>query len=425
MPTRGLIAIDLVLAGRAPVARLERRGIKMNLFDGIAQASDRWSDEIIALRRRIHELPELAFEEFETAKRVQEFLSRLGIACRTGVGVTGIVALLQGGKPGPTIAIRADMDALPINEPIGLPFASKVSGKMHACGHDAHTAIALGVAAILSEMRAELAGRVMFIFQPAEETLTGAAAMLEAGALTDPVPDAILGFHNSPQLRTGSVGWHPDAVLASSDAFDVTIKGVCGHGAHPHLAVDAIVGAAQFVNQVQTLVSREIAPINSAVVTIGRIAGGTARNIIAPSVELNGTVRTLESETAAKIQAAVRRILEGLKVGMRLDYELKWTKLVPVLRNDKATMACVLNAARETLGDTNVIEMPQPSMGSEDFAWFAERMPSAHLFIGSQIDGLNTAFHRADYQLNEQALPLGMKVMTGAVLSLLSISTRK
>ena len=391
----------------------------MTKLEGIAQAADGLSDEIVALRRKIHEHPELAFEEQQTAMRVEEFLNRLGIACRTGVGKTGIVALLQGGKPGPTIAIRADMDALPINEPDGLPFASKVPGKMHACGHDAHTAIVLGVAAILSRMKDDIAGRVMFVFQPAEETLCGAAAMLEAGAFADPAPDAILGFHNWPQLRTGTVGWHPDAVMASSDAFDVTIKGVGGHGAHPHLAVDSIIGAAQFVNQLQTIISREIAPISSAVVTIGKIAGGTARNIIAPSVELSASVRTLESETAAKIEAAVRRILEGLKVGMRLDYELNWTKLTPVLRNDKPTMARVLGAAREMLGPTNVIEMPSPSMGSEDFAWFAERVPSAHLRIGSKIDGHDTAIHRADYQLNEQVIPLGMTVMTRAVLSLM------
>jgi amidohydrolase len=391
----------------------------MPLLERIAQSADRWSDEMIALRRTLHEHPELAFEEQETAKRVEEVLGRLGIECRTGIGKTGIVALLQGEKPGPTIAIRADMDALPINEPVGLPYASKCPGKMHACGHDAHTAIALGVAAVLSEMRGDLGGRVMFVFQPAEETLSGAAAMLEAGAFADPAPDAILGFHNWPQLRTGTVGWHPDAVMASSDSFDVTIKGVGGHGAHPHLAVDSIIGAAQFVNQLQTIVSREIAPISSAVVTIGRISGGTARNIIAPSVELNASVRTLESETAAKIEAAVRRILEGLKVGMRLDYELKWTKLTPVLRNNKPTMARVLNAAREVLGPANVIEMPSPSMGSEDFAWFAERVPSAHLRIGSKIDGHETAIHRADYQLNEEVIPLGMKVMTRAVLSLM------
>lgn len=391
----------------------------MNLIERVTRATDRWSEEVTALRRRIHEHPELAFEEHQTAKRVEAFLARLGVACRTGVAKTGIVAMLQGGKPGPTIAIRADMDALPIDEKNALPFASRVPGKMHACGHDAHTAIALGVAAILSEMRDDLAGRVMFVFQPAEETLTGAVAMLEAGAFDDPKPDAILGFHNWPQLATGTVGWHPDAVMASSDAFDVTIRGVGGHGAHPHLAVDAIVGAAQFVNQVQTIISREIAPINSAVLTIGRINGGTVRNIIAPAVELNASVRTLDADTAEKIQAAVRRILDGLKAGMRLDYELKWTKLVPVLRNDKATMSRVLAVAREALGPANVIEMPSPSMGSEDFAWFAERVPSAHLRLGSKIDGHDTAIHRADYQLNEKVIPLGMNVMSRAVLSLL------
>ena len=391
----------------------------MTTHDGIAQATDRLTDEIVALRRKIHEHPELAFEEQNTAARVEEHLKKLGIACRTGIGKTGIVAFLDGAKPGPTIAIRADMDALPITEPAGLPFASKVPGKMHACGHDAHTAIVLGVASILASLRGNLAGRAMFVFQPAEETLSGAAAMLEAGAFADPVPDAILGFHNWPQLRTGTVGWHPDAVMASSDAFDVTLKGVGGHGAHPHLAVDSIVGAAQFVTQLQTIVSREIAPIASAVVTIGRIAGGTARNIIAPSVELSASVRTLDADTAAKVEAAVRRILEGIKIGMRIDYELEWTKLTPVLRNDKATMARVLEVTRETLGSANVVEMPSPSMGSEDFAWFAERVPSAHLRIGSKIDGHDTAIHRADYQLNEQMIPLAMKVMTRAVLGLM------
>ena len=391
----------------------------MTTHEGITQAADRLTDEIVALRRKIHEHPELAFEEQNTAARVEEHLRKLDIACRTGVGKTGIVALLEGARPGPTIAIRADMDALPITEPAGLSFASKVPGKMHACGHDAHTAIVLGVASMLAPLRAKLAGRVMFVFQPAEETLSGAAAMLEAGAFADPIPDAILGFHNWPQLRTGTVGWHPDAVMASSDAFDLALKGVGGHGAHPHLAVDSIVGAAQFVTQLQTIVSREIAPIASAVVSIGRIAGGTARNIIAPSVELSASVRTLDADTAARVEAAVRRILEGIKIGMRIDYELKWTKLTPVLRNDRATMTRVLEIARDTLGPANVVEMPSPSMGSEDFAWFAERVPSAHLRIGSKIDGHDTAIHRADYQLNEQMIPLAMKVMTRAVLGLL------
>ena len=389
------------------------------LMQGVDASADRWMDDLIALRRRIHEHPELAFEEKETARQVQEFLTRLRIPYRSDIGGTGVVAMLEGTKPGPTVAIRADMDALPMSEPQALPFASKVAGKMHSCGHDAHTAIALGVAAVLADARAELPGRVMFIFQPAEETLSGARAMLEAGAFDETKPDFILGFHNWPPLATGTVGWHPEAVMASSDAFDLTIKGTAGHGAHPHLAIDAIVAAAHFVDQAQTIVSREIAPISSAVLTIGKIQGGTARNIIASSVELQASVRTLDDDTANRVQAAVRRILEGLKTGMRIDYDLKWTKLTPVLRNDKPTMARMLGVAREMLGEKNVIEMPSPSMGSEDYAWFAERAKSAHLRIGSKIEGHETAIHRTDYQLNEAMIPLATRLMSRAVLEFL------
>ncbi|MFO1312497.1 MAG: M20 family metallopeptidase [Burkholderiales bacterium] len=385
----------------------------------IDAAANRFMDDVIALRREIHAHPELAFEERETAERVKRFLTGLGIPFREGVGGTGIVAILEGGKAGPTVAIRGDMDALPMGEPQELPYASKVAGKMHSCGHDAHTSIVCGVAAVLSQVRESLGGRVMFIFQPAEETLRGAKAMLDDNVFAGGKPDFILGFHNWPPLRTGTVGWHADACMASSDAFDVTIKGTAGHGAHPHLAVDAIVGAAHFVDQVQTIVSREIAPISSAVLTIGKIQGGTARNIIASSVELQASVRTLEAETADKVQDAVRRILAGLKTGLRIDYDLAWTKLTPVLRNHKPTMARVLAVAREMLGPQNVIEMPAPSMGSEDYAWFAEQVPSAHLRIGSKIEGHETAIHRTDYRLNEDAIPLATKLMSRAVVDLL------
>jgi len=213
--------------------------------------------------------------------------------------------------------------------------------------------------------------------------------------------------------------WRINAAMASSDAFDVTIKGAAGHGAHPHLAVDAVIGAAQFIGQLQTVVSREIAPVTPAVITIGRIVGGTARNIIASSVELNGSVRTLEVGMSGTIEAAVRRILDGLKTSLRLDYSLEWTHLTPVLRNDEVVMSKVLGAARRVLGPGGVVELSQPNMASEDYAWFAERIPSAHLMIGSAIEGKSTSVHRSDYQLNENVIPVGVRIIAAAVMDLM------
>jgi amidohydrolase len=392
----------------------------MDINARIARIADSRTQELVALRRQLHQHPELAFEEHETAKAVAGFLSRLGVKYKSGVGKTGIVALIEGAKPGPTIGIRADMDALPIHEETGLPFASKLPGKMHACGHDVHTVIALGVAAALTELRSELAGRVKLIFQPAEETLSGAQAMIADGVLEDPKMDMILGYHNWPQVQAGTVGYHPEAVMASADAFDLTIKGRTGHGAHPHLAIDALIAGAYFVTQLQSIVSREVAPLSAAVVTIGEFKSGTARNVIAPSAVLKGSVRTLEPTLSAAIEAAVRRMLEGMKTGMRIDYELDWKKMAPMLRQHKATLDRVLVAAREALGADKVIEMPQPSMGSEDFAWFAEKVPAAHLRIGSKIDGLDTTIHRSNYDCNDLAIPVGVRVVTRAALELTS-----
>jgi amidohydrolase len=337
---------------------------------------------------------------------------------RTGVGKTGVIALIEGSKPGPTIGIRADMDALPIHEETGLAFASKIPGKMHACGHDVHTVIALGVAAALTELREMLHGRVKLIFQPAEETLSGAAAMIADGALEDPKMDMIIGYHNWPQVKAGTVGYHPDAVTASADAFDLTLKGRTGHGAHPHLAIDALAAGAYFVTQLQTVVSREVAPLSAAVVTIGEFHSGTARNVIAPTAVLKGSVRTMEPGLAAAVEAAVRRMLEGLKTGMRVDYELDWKRVAPVLRQHKPTLERVLASAKAALGAQNIVEMPQPSMGSEDFAWFAEKVPAAHLRIGAKIDGLDTVIHRSNYDCNELAIPTGIRVVARAALDL-------
>src|SRR5215813_9409692 len=220
--------------------------------------------DLIALRRRIHEHPELAFEEHETAHAVSRYLSALDIPYRTGVGKTGVVAMIEGGTAGPTVGVRADMDALPIEEASGVPFASRVPGKMHACGHDVHTTIALGVAHVLAGARAALPGRVKLIFQPAEETLSGAAAMIADGVLDDPKMDLVLGYHNWPAVEAGKVGYNAEVVMASADAFDITLKGREGHGAHPHLGIDALAAAAQLVSQLQTIVSREVKPVSPA-----------------------------------------------------------------------------------------------------------------------------------------------------------------
>src|SRR5438132_3115066 len=321
----------------------------MDINARITKIVEARTQELIALRRKLHEHPELAFEEHETAKAVAGFLEKLGIPFRKAVGKTGIVALIDGGKPGPTVGIRADMDALPINEQTGLPFASKVPGKMHACGHDVHTVIALGVAATLAGMKSELRGRVKLVFQPAEETRSGAQAMIADGAVEDPKMDVVLGYHNWPAVEAGKVGYNTEAVMSSADAFDITLKGREGHGAHPHMGIDTLAAAAHFVSQVQTIASREVKPISPAVITVGELHAGTARNIIAGTATMKGIVRTMEPGLSEKIEAAMRRMLEGIKTGMRVDYTLDWKRVAPALRNHKPTLERLLKSAREVL----------------------------------------------------------------------------
>jgi amidohydrolase len=390
----------------------------MDLDRRIADAAARLTPELVALRKQLHQHPELAFEEHETAKAVVDFLAKLKIPYRSGVGRTGVVAVLRGAKPGRTIGIRADMDALPIHEQTGLAFASRQAGKMHACGHDVHTVIALGVAAALAELKSELTGAIKFIFQPAEETLSGAQAMIADGALEDPKLDLILGYHNWPAVAAGKVGYNAGAVMSSADAFDITLKGRDGHGAHPHLAIDALAAAALLVSQLQTIVSREVKPVSPAVLTIGELHAGRARNVIAGTAELKGIVRTLEPGLSDKIEAAMRRMLEGVKAGMRVDYTLEYRRMAPLLRNDPETLGKLLRSARTALGEENVLELPEPSMGSEDFAWFADKVPAAHLRIGSKIEGLDTAIHRSNYDCNELAIPVGVRVLARAALDL-------
>ena len=382
----------------------------------IRERAEALQPRLVALRRDIHAHPELAFEEVRTAGIVAAELARLGITHRTGVGRTGVLGWIEGGRPGPTLAIRADMDALPIAEETGLPFASTAPGKMHACGHDIHTATLLGVAEVLKGMAPMLAGRVLLVFQPAEEVLEGAAAMIADGAGEG--VDMALGFHNQPDMPVGRFGYARGACLAASDRFDLEVRGRSGHAAHPYAAVDPIVAASAFVAQAQTVVSREVRPLHPAVVTIGQFTGGTTYNIIPERVHLKGTVRTLHAEARDTAEAAIRRLAQGLETAMRVACTIDYRRMVPPLVNDGRVLEPSLAALRAQFGA--VVEEGEPSMGSEDFSAFAALAPAFQMRIGAGAPGRADRLHNADYQPDERCIALGVQALSRAALELLS-----
>jgi amidohydrolase len=382
----------------------------------IRDAAAAIAPRLVELRRDIHRVPELAFQETRTAGIVAAELARLGIAHRTGVGVTGVVGEITGGRPGPTLAIRADMDALPIHEESGVDFASTIDGQMHACGHDIHTATLLGVAAVLQQMAPRIAGSVRLIFQPAEEVLEGAAAMIADGA-ADGI-DMALGFHNHPDMPVGSFGYVRGACLAASDRFDLVVQGKSGHAAHPYAAVDPIVAAAHFIAQAQTVVSREIRPLHPAVVTVGMVQGGTTYNIIPERVHLKGTVRTLHADARDTAEAALKRLAAGLETTMRVRCAMTYARKVPPLVNDDRVLEPVLAAVTLQMGA--VPEEGEPSMGAEDFAEFAARAPAFQLRIGSGAPGRDDRLHNAFYQPDERCIALGVEALSRAAVEILS-----
>ncbi|MCX8134545.1 MAG: M20 family metallopeptidase [Roseococcus sp.] len=381
----------------------------------IREEAARLEPRLIALRRDIHRHPELAFEEHRTAGIVAAELARLGIAHRTGVGGTGVLGVIEGARPGPTLALRADMDALPIEEETGLDFASTVPGKMHACGHDIHTVTLLGAAEVLSGLRAQLAGRVLLVFQPAEEVLEGAAAMIADGAAEG--IDMAIGFHNHPDKPVGTFGYVRGPSLAASDRFDLHLRGRSGHAAHPYAAVDPIVGAAHIITQLQTVVSREQKPLHPCVVTVGMMNAGTTYNIIPERAHLRGTVRTLHAEARDVAEAAIRRLVEHTAAAMRLEARLDYQRKIGPLVNDDRVLEPALASLRAQFGE--VVEEGQPSMGAEDFAAFAERAPAFHLGIGAGAPGRNDRLHNADYQPDERCIGLGVQALSRIALDLL------
>jgi amidohydrolase len=362
---------------------------------------------VVELRRAIHRRPELGFEESETAALIEQELDSLGIEHRR-LAKTGVVARIDGAKPGRCAALRADMDALPIGERSGEPFASQIEGKMHACGHDAHTAMLLGAAHVLAGMRGELAGTIVLIFQPAEEGPGGALPMIEEGALENPPVDAIAMLHVDTRLDVGAIGIAPGAVNAAADEFYIDVKGSGGHGGYPHSAVDAIPAAAAIVLALQNVVARETDPLESAVLTVGTIAGGYRNNVIADEVKLSGTLRAHDAGVRDGLEARLRRIVAGIAAAYNVSSDVRVLHGYPPVTND-AELATQF--ARYVRAHSSIrVETPKATMGAEDFAYFAQRVPGLLIRLGvrSEASGAIHPGHSALFRIDEAALPAGV-----------------
>ena len=386
-------------------------------FNGLKEeVRDGFGEKIVALRRDIHREPELGFDTKKTAEKVLGALDGLPLDVQTGVAENGIVATLQGEGDGPTVGLRADMDALPIHEETGLPFTSEIDGKMHACGHDGHTSMLVGAAHALSGMRDRLDGTVKFFFQPAEEGGGGGKVMVEEGVADD--VSSIFALHLWPGLPFGTAATKAGPIMAASDAFELTVKGKGGHGAFPHQTADAIAMAAQIVTALQTVVSREVDPVEPAVLTVGEIGAGSAFNIIPETARLGGTVRTLNEDLRRKMPERIEQISRGVAGGMRGDAELDYDFSYPVTMNDEEAAKRALGVARDLFGEENTLELPNPSMGAEDFAYFLQKIPGAFIWlgVGEDVSGL----HTPTFAFDEEILPLGSALLTALALKSLS-----
>ena len=386
-------------------------------FDGLKdEVREGFGEKIVALRRDIHREPELGFDTEKTARKVLAALDGLPLEIQTGVAQNGIVATLRGEGDGPTVGLRADMDALPIHEETGLPFASETDGKMHACGHDGHTSMLVGAAHALSGMRERLNGTVRFFFQPAEEGEGGGKVMVEEGAADD--VSSIFALHLWPGLPFGKAATKAGPIMAAADAFEITVRGKGGHGAMPHQTADAIAMAAQIVTALQTVVSREVDPVEPAVLTVGEIRAGTAFNIIPETAWLGGTVRTLNEDLRRRMPERIENLARGVAGGMRGDAEVEYDFSYPVTMNDEDAARLALSVAGNLFGEESAIELSNPSMGAEDFSYFLEKMPGAFIWLGVGEDV--SSLHTPTFAFDEEILPLGAALLTALALESLS-----
>ena len=421
------LAVMAALAGTAPISPTAAQDVRVDDLLAIVQ------DTIIRLREHIHQYPELGNREFNTAALVADHLRALGFdEVHTGIAHTGVVGILRGGLPGPVVAVRADMDALPVTEMTPYPFRSRVRttylgqevGVSHACGHDIHVAVQLGVASVLAGMRDELPGTVKFIFQPAEEGPPpgedgGARMMVAEGVLQDPAPGAIFGLHSFAEMEVGKVGFTSGPALAAVDHFRVRILGLQAHGAAPHLGIDPIVMASQAVSAFQTIRSRNLPPLEPSVVTVGIIRGGTRFNIIPHVVEMEGTVRTYNPDVRDAVEQRMGEILAGITAAGGGTYELDYDRGTPATINDPALGERMLPTLARVVGEENVVDL-DPTMGGEDFAYFANEVPGFFFRLGQVIPGgTSGGHHTPDFQADNSAVPVGIRAMTNLLLDYL------
>ena len=378
-------------------------------------------DDTVDLRRRLHRHPEIGLELPRTQRVILDALNGLPLQIRTGRRTTSVTATLDGARPGPTVLLRADMDALPLQEDTGLPFASEVPGAMHACGHDTHVAMLIGAARVLADRRDALAGRVLFMFQPGEEGYHGARVMLEEGLLDGDQPPAFaFGLHAGARHPAGVIATRPGPLMASGDTIKITVRGQGGHASAPHDCLDPIPIACEIVQAFQTVVTRRVNAFDPAIVTIAKIEAGTTRNIIPETASLLGTIRTVSEATRASVLDAVKRVAEGVATAHGAEAGVELVRGYPVTLNDAEGAARVLRVTTALLGSDRVVEMPTPIMGSEDFSYVLQRVPGAFAFLGTRPEhGPAYPNHSNRMLVNEAALPTGIAMHAAVALDVL------
>jgi len=392
---------------------------RKNIYDKIHNRARYWQKKQIAWRRRLHQYPETANEEMQTTSFIRDRVKEIDLSILPLTMPTGLLVELKGRKPGPVVGIRSDIDALPILEKTGLPFKSKIDGRMHACGHDMHMATVLGAAAILNDMKDEIAGTVRFIFQPAEEQPPGGARpMIKNGALKN--MKMLFGLHVDPRVPTGKIGLRDGVTMASVQDFDIIIEGKGGHAARPHDAVDAIATAAEVISSIQKIISREVDPISPAVITFGKIEGGVARNVIADSVRLTGTARTLSLQNQKKIPALIKKTTAGICKARGANFKIESISNYPILSNHTSANKIIAKSFSNLFGKGKTVVTEQV-LGGEDFACYLEKVPGAMFRLGTRNKkiGADKSWHSPQFIVDEAAMPIGSSLLAAAVMDYL------